>query len=71
MLALLAFPVARARMGELNALESDLRDATSALVSAEEAEEPALLERLTRLAATHGELAVGKPVPLRRRRLLS
>ena len=52
MLALLAFPIARARMGELNALESDLRDAASALVSAKEEEEPALLERLTRLAAS-------------------
>ena len=52
MLALLAFPVARARMGELNTLESDLRDAAFALVSATEAEEPALLERLTRLAST-------------------
>ncbi len=52
MLALLAFPVARARMGELSMLESDLRDATTALVSAKEEEEPALLERLTRLAAT-------------------
>jgi uncharacterized membrane-anchored protein len=52
MLALLAFPVARARMGELNALESQLRDAASALVSAKEEEEPELLERLTRLAAT-------------------
>ena len=52
MLALLAFPLARARMDELNALESELRDAASALVSAKEEEEPALLERLTRLAAT-------------------
>jgi uncharacterized membrane-anchored protein len=51
MLALLAFPLARARMGELSALENDLRDATAALVSAREEEEPALLERLTRLAA--------------------
>ena len=52
MLALLAFPVARQRMGELNALERELGDAASALVSASESEEPALLERLTRLAAT-------------------
>ena len=52
MLALLAFPMARRRMDELNALERDLRDAASALVSAKEEEEPALLERLTRLAAT-------------------
>ena len=52
MLALLAFPIARARMGELTALESELRDAASALISAEEAEEPRLLERLTHLAAT-------------------
>lgn len=52
MLALLAFPIARQRMNELNVLESDLRDATGALVSAEEREEPGLLERLTRLAAS-------------------
>ncbi len=52
MLALLAFPLARTRMGELNALEGELRDAASALVSATEEEEPALLERLTRLAAS-------------------
>ena len=51
MLALLAFPLARARMGELNKLESELRDATTALVRAAEAEEAHLLERLTHLAA--------------------
>jgi len=51
MLALLAFPIARARMGELTAVEQELASATSALVSADEAQEPALLERLTDLAA--------------------
>lgn len=51
MLALLAFPIARARMGELNAIEAELTQAAAALVSATEAQEPGLLERLTDLAA--------------------
>ena len=51
MLALLALPIARARMGELNAIEAELTSAAGALVSATEAQEPGLLERLTDLAA--------------------
>ena len=51
MLALLALPTARARMGELNAIEAELTSAAGALVSATEAQEPGLLERLTDLAA--------------------
>ncbi len=51
MLALLAFPIARARMGELTVIERELSSVTSALVSAVEEQEPGLLERLTRLAA--------------------
>jgi uncharacterized membrane-anchored protein len=51
MLALMALPVARARMGELSEIERELSRVTAALVSAQEAEEPSLLERLTRLAA--------------------
>ena len=51
MLALLALPIARARTGELTEIERDLSRVTAALVSAAEAEEPGLLERLTRLAA--------------------
>jgi uncharacterized membrane-anchored protein len=51
MLALMALPVARARMNELSEIERELSRVTAALVSAQEAEEPGLLERLTRLAA--------------------
>ncbi len=51
MLALIAFPIARARMGELSEIERELSSVTSALVSAAEKDEPALLERLTSLAA--------------------
>ena len=52
MLALLAFPIARARMGELTGIEAGLSAVAASLVDAKEAEEPALLEQLTRLAAT-------------------
>jgi uncharacterized membrane-anchored protein len=51
MLALMALPIARARTGELTEIERELSLVTAALVSAAEAEEPGLLERLTRLAA--------------------
>jgi uncharacterized membrane-anchored protein len=59
MLALLAFPIARGRMGELSAIERELADATSALVSAKEEQEPSLLERLTDLAARMENLQAG------------
>ena len=51
MLALLAFPIARARMPELTAIEQELSSVTAALIQAREEDDPALLERLTRLAA--------------------
>ncbi len=51
MLALIAFPIACARMGELSEIERELSSVTGALVSAVEKDEPALLERLTSLAA--------------------
>lgn len=51
MLALLAFPVARQLIPGLTANEQDLASITAALVKAGEQDEPALLERLTRLAA--------------------
>jgi len=51
MLALLAFPIARARMPELNAIEQELASVTAALVNAREEDDPGLLERLTKLAA--------------------
>jgi len=51
MLALLAFPIARARMPELSAIEAELASVTAALVDAREEDDPALLERLTKLAA--------------------
>jgi uncharacterized membrane-anchored protein len=59
MLALLAFPIARRRMGELTAIEQELAGATSALVSAKEEQEPGLLERLTDLAARMENLQAG------------
>ena len=52
MLALLTLPVARALAPELDVQERELAAITAALVEAGEADEPALLERLTRLAAT-------------------
>ncbi|MGO9418750.1 DUF3422 family protein [Roseiarcus sp.] len=51
MLALLAFPVARASMFELTKIERELTSVTEGLVSAQEEEERGLLERLTGLAA--------------------
>ncbi len=51
MLALLAFPLARGLLPGLSANERELADVTAALVAAGEHDEPALLERLTRLAA--------------------
>ena len=52
MLALLAFPIARARMPELTRIEDELAAVTSAMVSVMEEDEPALFARLTSLAAT-------------------
>ncbi|MDO9707469.1 DUF3422 family protein [Paracraurococcus lichenis] len=52
MLALLALPLAREVGPFLTASERELAGITAALVRAEEADEPALLERLTELAAT-------------------
>ncbi len=51
MLALLAFPIARARMPELGMIEQELASVTAALVDAREEDDPGLLERLTKLAA--------------------
>jgi uncharacterized membrane-anchored protein len=51
MLALLAFPVARSLIPTLTEVEQELASITAALVNAVEEDEPALLERLTRLAA--------------------
>jgi uncharacterized membrane-anchored protein len=51
MLALLAFPVALTLIPALTAIEQELASITAALVSAGERDEPALLERLTGLAA--------------------
>ena len=51
MLALLTFPIARARMPELSAIEQELASVTAALVNAREEDDPGLLERLTKLAA--------------------
>ncbi len=51
MLALLAFPVARTLLPGLTRIEKELADITATLVKAGEQDEPALLERLTRLAA--------------------
>ncbi len=51
MMALLALPLAREVAPALAAIESDLAGITGALVAAGEQEEPALLDRLTRLAA--------------------
>ena len=59
MLALLAFPIARRRMADLTTIEQELAGATSALVSAKEDQEPALLERLTDLAARMENLQSG------------
>ncbi len=51
MLALLALPAARKLIPGLNANEQELAGITASLVKAGEHDEPALLERLTRLAA--------------------
>lgn len=51
MLALLALPVARGLTPFLSGREHELAQVTSALVEAGEADEPPLLDRLTRLAA--------------------
>ena len=51
MLALLALPMARALAPVLEEQERELARITAALVDAGEADEPALLDRLTRLAA--------------------
>jgi uncharacterized membrane-anchored protein len=51
MLALLTLPVARALAPMLDQQERELSAITAALVDAKEADEPALLDRLTRLAA--------------------
>ena len=51
MLALLAFPVARKLIPVLTEAETELASITTALVRAAEPDEPALLDRLTRLAA--------------------
>ena len=51
MMALLAYPIARTLMPALTALEQELAGTTKALVNAGEQDEPALLERLTKLAA--------------------
>jgi len=51
MLALLALPVARSLAPVLGEQERELARITAALVDAGEADEPALLDRLTRLAA--------------------
>ena len=51
MMALLALPLARRVAPALAAIEDELAAIAGALVDAGEAEEPALLERLTRLAA--------------------
>jgi uncharacterized membrane-anchored protein len=51
MLALLALPVARRLAGQLIGMEQKLTEITTALVSAGEADEPVLLDRLTDLAA--------------------
>ena len=51
MLALLALPAARKLIPGLNANEQELAGITASLVEAGEHDEPALLERLTRLAA--------------------
>ena len=51
MLALLALPIARELAPFLNARERDLAQITEALITAEEGDEPRLLDRLTRLAA--------------------
>jgi uncharacterized membrane-anchored protein len=50
-MALLALPVARAATPRLAASEQELAQVTAALVSADEADEPGLLHRLTRLEA--------------------
>ena len=50
-MALLALPVARGLVPLLTAQEEDLAEITASLLATREAEEPALLERLTRLAA--------------------
>lgn len=50
-MALLALPVARALVPMLTAQEEDLAEITASLLAGREAEEPALLARLTRLAA--------------------
>ena len=51
MLALMALPAARRLAGQLVGMEQKLTDITSALVTAGEADEPVLLDRLTDLAA--------------------
>ena len=51
MMALLAFPVARMLIPVLTTIEQELASIATALVRAAEQDEPALLERLTRLAA--------------------
>lgn len=51
MLALLALPLARETVPQLAESERELAQITSALVQAPQADEPELLERLTRLAA--------------------
>jgi uncharacterized membrane-anchored protein len=50
-MALLALPVARAAAPLLSASERELAQITAALVTARDADEPALLDRLTRLEA--------------------
>jgi uncharacterized membrane-anchored protein len=50
-MALLALPVARSAAPLLNASERELAQITAALVSAEETDEPRLLDRLTQLEA--------------------
>jgi uncharacterized membrane-anchored protein len=50
-LALLALPIARALVPVLTANERDLAEITAAMVEGQVADEPALLARLTRLAA--------------------
>lgn len=51
MLALLSFPVARALMPELERFEQELREITTTMRDADEAQEPELLDRLTLLHA--------------------
>jgi uncharacterized membrane-anchored protein len=51
MMALLALPVARALMPALAASQQELSSITTAMVNAAEADDPELLERLTKLSA--------------------